>query len=321
MKTKLPKIEELLDAGVHFGHQTKRWHPKMEPYIYGVKKNIHIIDLERTEDLLKDACAFLYETAKRGEQIIFVGTKKQAREVVELEAKRCGAMYVTERWIGGTVTNFRIIKKNIDKLLSLMKRREEGDLEKYTKKERLLIDREIEKLQRNIGGIVNFKGTMGALFVVDSRREKTSIREAKIAGVKVVGLIDTNSDPASVDYVIPGNDDAIKSVAIILKAVSDAVEEGYLEYSKQSEKKEEPVVVVKEPEETKVQVSVAEAPRVIESFAEPEKGVEKTVQEVVLEPVAEVKVAVAKPEKVKTDAVKKPATAKKTAKKVTKGGK
>ena len=321
MKTKLPKIEELLDAGVHFGHQTKRWHPKMEPYIYGVKKNIHIIDLERTEDLLKDACAFLYETAKRGEQIIFVGTKKQAREVVELEAKRCGAMYVTERWIGGTVTNFRIIKKNIDKLLSLMKRREEGDLEKYTKKERLLIDREIEKLQRNIGGIVNFKGTMGALFVVDSRREKTSIREAKIAGVKVVGLIDTNSDPASVDYVIPGNDDAIKSVAIILKAVSDAVEEGYLEYSKQSEKKEEPVVVVKEPEETKVQVSVAEAPRVIESFAEPEKGVEKTVQEVVLEPVAEVKVAVAKPEKVKTDAVKKPATAKKTAKKVTKEGK
>ncbi|HLC93815.1 MAG TPA: 30S ribosomal protein S2, partial [Patescibacteria group bacterium] len=216
-KIKTPKIEELLDSGVHFGHQTKRWHPKMEPYIFSVRKNIHIIDLEQTEELLKNAGNFLYGKAANGEQIIFVGTKKQAREVVENEAKRCGALYVTERWIGGTLTNFRVIKKNIDKLVNLMKRRGEGELDKYTKKERLMIDREIEKLQRNIGGIIALRGSPGAVFVVDARRERTAIREAKRAGVPVVALVDTNSDPAGIDLVIPGNDDAIKSIAIILK--------------------------------------------------------------------------------------------------------
>ena len=267
-KYKTPKIEELLDAGVHFGHQTKRWHPKMEPYIFTARKNIHIINLEKTEEQLKKACDFLYETAKRGEQVIFVGTKKQAREVIELESKRCGALYVTERWIGGTITNFKIIKKNIDKLLTLMKRREEGDLEKYTKKERLLIDREIEKLLRNIGGIVNMKGVPGAVLVVDSRREKTAVREAKRFGVPVVGLIDTNSDPSLVDYVIPGNDDAIKSVALLLKAVSDAVEEGYKEFAKKGSDAEKAVEAAKVEEKTSVpetpKVSVAEAVRVAE---------------------------------------------------------
>lgn len=301
MKTKLPKVEELLDAGVHFGHQTKRWHPKMEPYIYGVKKNIHIIDLEKTEEQLKKAANFLYETAKKGEQIILVGTKKQAREVVELEAKRSGALYATERWIGGTITNFRIIKKNIDKLLSLMKRREEGELEKYTKKERLLIDREIENLQKNVGGIVNFKGTLGALFVVDSRRERTAIREAKRAGVPVVALVDTNSDPESIDYVIPGNDDAIKSIALILKVISDAIEEGYKEYVKSSEaKKEEPVTAeparVEQPavadastnNEAEVHVNITEAPRVIEETEYIEKEVDN-IEEPIIEEMPEKK--------------------------------
>src|SRR3989338_2368458 len=179
MAYKTPKIDQLLEAGVHFGHQVRRWHPKMEPYIFSVKKNVHIIDLEQTEELLKKACDFLFETAKNGGQIIFVGTKKQAREIIQIEAKRCGALYVTERWIGGTLTNFRVIKKNIDKLISLMKRRGEGELDKYTKKERLMIDREIEKLQRNIGGIIALRGTPGAVFVVDARRERTAIREAQ----------------------------------------------------------------------------------------------------------------------------------------------
>ena len=175
--------------------------------------------------------------------------------MVELEAKRCGALYVTERWIGGTITNFKVIKKNIDKLLNLIKRREEGDLAQYTKKERLLIDREIEKLQRDIGGIVGMRGAPGAVFVVDVRREKTSIREAKRSGVPVVALVDTNSDPTDIDYAIPGNDDAIKAIALILKVVSSAVEEGYREYAKTEEAKEKEVEGEKQEQAGEVEVS------------------------------------------------------------------
>ena len=240
----------------------------MEPYIFSVRKNIHIIDLEQTEELLKNAGNFLYGKAANGEQIIFVGTKKQAREVVENEAKRCGALYVTERWIGGTLTNFRVIKKNIDKLISLMKRRGEGELDKYTKKERLMIDREIEKLQRNIGGIIALRGSPGAVFVVDARRERTAIREAKRAGVPVVALVDTNSDPAGIDLVIPGNDDAIKSIAIILKAISSSVEEGYKEYATKNKAEKKAADEIKAEEvkasgdKAAVQISVNEAPHV-----------------------------------------------------------
>ena len=258
MAYKTPKIDQLLEAGVHFGHQVRRWHPKMEPYIFSVKKNVHIIDLEQTEELLKKACDFLFETAKNGGQIIFVGTKKQAREIIQIEAKRCGALYVTERWIGGTLTNFRVIKKNIDKLLSLKSKRISGELDKYTKKERLLIDREIEKLEKYIGGIVSLKGNPSAVFVVDPRRERTAVNESKSCGVPVVSLIDTNSDPSKVDYVIPGNDDAIKSVALILKTISDAILDGYKEYEKvlvagnvkEEEAKKE------QPEETKADAEV-----------------------------------------------------------------
>lgn len=204
----------------------------MEPYIYSVKKNIHIIDLEKTEDLLKKACDFLYGTAKNGGQIIFVGTKKQAREIVEIEAKRCGAFFVVERWLGGTITNYRVIKKNVDKLVELKRKREAGELEKYTKKERLLIDREIEKLEKFVGGIVGLRGIPQILFIVDPRREKTAAHEAKRAGVPIVSLIDTNSDPSGILHLIPGNDDAIKSIAIIVKTVADAVEEGYKDFEK-----------------------------------------------------------------------------------------
>lgn len=231
-KVKTPKIEELLAAGVHFGHQVRRWYPKMEKYIYTVKKNIHIIDLEQTEANLKDAAEFLYDTAKNGGQVILVGTKKQARDIIEIEAKRSGALFVTERWIGGTVTNFKVIKKNIDKLLSLIKRKEAGELEKYTKKERLLMDREIEKLQRYVGGIASLKGVPSAVVVIDTKREKTAIREANSFKVPVVALVDTNSDPSGVKYVIPGNDDAIKSIALILQTLGNAIEEGYKEFER-----------------------------------------------------------------------------------------
>ena len=238
-KYKTPTIEQLLDAGVHFGHQVKRWHPNMEPYIYTVKRNIHIIDLEQTERLLKEACEFLYETAKKGGKIVFIGTKKQARDIVGIEAKRAGAMYIMERWLGGIITNLAVIKKNnIDKLLELKRKKEKGELAKYTKKERLLIDREIERLERFVGGITMMTAAPDVLFAVDAKREKTAIREAKKAKIPVVALLDTNSDPTEIDYVIPGNDDAIKSIAIIVKAIADAVEQGYADYAKSTKEKE-----------------------------------------------------------------------------------
>ncbi len=255
----LPKIEELLEAGVHFGHQVRRWHPKMEPYIYGVKQNIHIIDLEITHKNLENACEFLYETASKGGQIIFVGTKKQAHDIVSIEAKRSGAMYVIERWIGGTITNHRVIRLNIDKLLNTIRKKELGELDKYTKKERLLIDREVEKLQRSIGGITALKGVPAALVVVDSKREKTAVREAVRSGVKVVGLVDTNSNPAGVDYVIPGNDDALKSIALILKSFGDAVEAGYKKYAKEAADKKAEIEAAQAAQLAATQAALAEA--------------------------------------------------------------
>lgn len=231
----------MLDAGVHFGHQIRRWHPKMEPYIYTVAKDIHIIDLEQSEKMLKTACEVLFNAAKAGKKIVFVGTKKQSRDIVELEAKRCGAMYVRERWIGGTVTNFSNIKRNLDKLIKYIKDRDEGNFEGRTKKERLLIDREIEKMLAVYGGIISMRSNPDILFVIDPKREKTAVREAKNAGIPTVAIVDTNADPTVVDYAIPGNDDAIKSIALLVKAVADAVEEGYKEFGKSKEQDSETI--------------------------------------------------------------------------------
>ncbi|MBN1162140.1 30S ribosomal protein S2 [Patescibacteria group bacterium] len=240
-KFNIPTIKEMISAGVHFGHRTRRWNPRMEQYIYTVKKGVHIIDLERTESLLKEACEFLYEVASKGGDVIFVGTKRQAAETIELEAKNCGAMYVTERWIGGTLTNIRTIRKNIDKLLDYLSKRDAGEFEKYTKMERLLIDREIEKLTVTYGGITNLRRLPKAIFIIDPRREKTAVKEAKRCNVPIVSLIDTNSDPTEVNYPIPGNDDAIKAILLVLKSISAAIKTGYKEYelSKKEEESEE----------------------------------------------------------------------------------
>lgn len=235
-KYDVPSQKDLLDAGVHFGHQVRRWHPGMEQYIYTVKKDIHIIDLEQTEELLKVACEYLHDVAAKGGQIIFVGTKKQARDMVKLEALRSGALYVNERWLGGTITNFDVIRKKMKKLAELLRQKEAGELKMYTKKERLLIDREIDKLNRYVGGIASLSDVPAALFIVDAKREKTAIAEAEAAKVDVVALIDTNTNPEGIKHVIPGNDDGIKSVALILKAVGDAVESGYKVYAEKLEK-------------------------------------------------------------------------------------
>lgn len=238
-KYNVPTIEELISAGVHFGHQVKRWHPSMEKYIYTAKRNIHIIDLEETEKLLKEAADFLYQLAKDGKKVIFVGTKKQARDIIENEAKNAGAMYVTERWLGGTITNFEIIKKNnIDKMIDLKSKMEKGEFDHYTKKERLLIDREIERLERYVGGLAEMKKMPDVLVVVDSRREKTAIREAIRAKIPVIALIDTNADPKGIDYPIPVNDDAIKSIAIVVKTLAAALIAGTKDYGEASKEKE-----------------------------------------------------------------------------------
>lgn len=290
---KLPKIEELYTAGVHFGHQLKRWNPKMEEFIYSAQKGLHIIDLSNTETQLKKACDHLYEVAKRGEQVIFVGTKKQAREVIEIEAKRAGAMYVSERWLGGTITNQEQIKKTVDTLLSNLAKKEKGEFAKYTKKERLMIDRDIEKMQKAVGGLVGLKNKPSAMFVIDSKREATAIKEANVSGVTVIGLVDTNSDPTHLDIAIPGNDDAIKSIVLITKALTDAIVAGYEEFAKISKEKKI------EKEAVKVEVKIApkaevkpEAKVAPKTEKEAAKEVKPTAKEVKKDEVVEpVKVA------------------------------
>lgn len=232
MKIKTPKIEELFEAGVHIGHQAKRWHPKMEPYLYSVENKVHVFDLEQTHDLLKNASEFLFNTAKKGGQIIFVGTKRQASNVIKAMAKKSGALYVNERWLGGTITNYKTIKRNMDKLVTSVRQREAGELQKYTKKERLLIDREIEKLEKYVGGLVGLRGAPDVLVVIDPRQEKTAVREPLRWKVPVIALVDSNTDPSNVAYPIPGNDDAIKSISLIVNTLAEAVEEGYKEFAK-----------------------------------------------------------------------------------------
>lgn len=240
MSTKytIPSIEELIDARVHIGHQIKKWHPNMEPYIYAGKKGIHVIDLEQTIISLQKACDAAYELAKEGKKIVFVGTKRQAKDIVELEAKNCGALYVTERWLGGTITNFPMLKKSIKKLLDYKEKKEKGEFSKYTKRERLLIDREIEKLEKYFGGLTALHGQPDALVIIDAKKEKTAIKEAQAKSIPVIAIVDTNTDPKTVDYAIAGNDDAIRSIAILLKSISSAIEEGYKEFAQKAAKKE-----------------------------------------------------------------------------------
>ncbi|HAI62858.1 TPA: 30S ribosomal protein S2 [candidate division WWE3 bacterium] len=253
----------------------------MEPYIYTVSKNIHIIDLEDTERLLKEACEFLNKMASEGKKIVFVGTKKQSKDIIKSEATRSGAMFVNERWIGGTITNFPTIKKNLDKLIKYIRGKETGEFDKYTKKERLLIDRETDKMNLVYGGILSLAETPDVLFVIDPKRERTAVKESQNAGIPVVAIVDTNADPTGIDYIIPGNDDAIKSVALLVRAIADAVEEGYKDFdkkgadqSKKDAKKAEPVSEDKDD----MVVTTTESPVVT---AEVEEIEEKLVVEVV----------------------------------------
>lgn len=220
-----PEIRELLIAGVHFGHQTQRWNPKMKRYIFTSKNGIYIIDLLKTLQCLKEARQRIYETVAEGESVLFVGTKKQAQEIVRQEAQRCGMFYVVERWLGGTLTNFQTIKKSIDRLLNLEKMSGNGTYDKLLKKEVLRLERKREKLERDLGGIKGMYKLPRLLYVVDAKKERIAVAEANRLGIPVVAIVDTNTDPDPIDYPIPGNDDAIKSIQLITKMISDAVME------------------------------------------------------------------------------------------------
>lgn len=217
-------LDQLLEAGVHFGHQTRRWNPKMKPFIFAQRNGIHIIDLRKTLDRLEAAQQAVREVALRGERVLFVCTKKQLRGVVEQEAQRSGSYYVTERWLGGMLTNFQTIRKQIRRLKELERGQEEGAFEFYTKKERLMLDRERTKLDKYLAGVKDMGRLPGAVFVVDAKRETIAVREASRLGIPIIAIADTNADPDLIDYPIPGNDDAIRSVSLIAKAMADAVE-------------------------------------------------------------------------------------------------
>jgi len=219
-------MKELLEAGVHFGHQTKRWNPKMKPYIFGARNGIYIIDLQKTVRMFNSAYAFIEDIVSKGKFILFVGTKKQSRDAIYEEANRCEMYYVHNRWLGGMLTNFQTIKKGIDRLNFLNEIKNDGTINRYPKKERLKMEKERVKLDNNLGGIRTMKGVPGALFIVDPKNEGIAVKEAKKLNIPVVSIVDTNCDPDPVDYIIPGNDDAIRAIRLITSRIADACIKG-----------------------------------------------------------------------------------------------
>jgi len=219
-------MKELLEAGVHFGHQTRRWNPKMKPYIYGARNGIYIIDLQQTVKMFDEVYQFIVRTVSQGEEVLFVGTKRQAQATIEEQAQRCGMPYVNHRWLGGTLTNFKVIRTSVERLKKIEEMAAEGKLDLLPKKEVLRVQREYAKLERNVGGIKNMERLPGALFVVDPNHEEIAVREARKIGIPVVAIVDTNCDPDMIDYIIPGNDDAIKAIRLFTTKIADACIEG-----------------------------------------------------------------------------------------------
>ncbi|MBL6989369.1 MAG: 30S ribosomal protein S2 [Bacteriovoracaceae bacterium] len=233
--SKALELKELLEAGAHFGHQTHKCNPKMKKYIYGERNGIHIIDLSKTIPLAQKAFDFLIKVASEGKPILFVGTKRQASEEIKNAASGCGAYYVTHRWLGGMLTNYKTISLSIDKLRKVERMKDNGDFALLTKKERGKIDKDVIKLERNLGGIKDMKKIPGAVFVVDPTSEKTAILEANTLGIPVVAVTDTNCDPTGIDYVVPGNDDAIRSISLFTQYFADSVRSGSGKQKKQGD--------------------------------------------------------------------------------------
>jgi small subunit ribosomal protein S2 len=229
-----PEIRELLEAGVHFGHQTRRWNPKMKPFIFAARNGIYIIDLSKTLNALEQAKKKVREVVQAGKSILFVGTKKQAREVILSEVPRCSGFYVTERWLGGMLTNFNTIKNSIKKLKDIERMKTDGTLEKFTKKERSRIEHEAAKLTKVLTGIKEMNYLPGLVIVVDAKKEKIAVAEASKLGIPIIGVIDTNADPDPIDFPIAGNDDAIKSIRVLLRQIVDAAVEAQSTVSQES---------------------------------------------------------------------------------------
>jgi small subunit ribosomal protein S2 len=219
-------MRDLLEAGVHFGHQTRRWNPKMRRFIFTERGGIYIIDLTQTQDLLQEAYDFARNVGERNGTILFVGTKKQAQDAVENEAKRAGMPYVNHRWLGGLLTNWRTMSDRIERLHELRRLKEEGQLDLLPAKERISMEAELEKLEQNLGGVAEMRRQPDAVFIIDLRKEQLAVREARRLGLPVIALVDTNADPDEADYVIPGNDDAIRACSLITRVLADAIEEG-----------------------------------------------------------------------------------------------
>ena len=219
-------LRQLLEAGVHFGHQTSRWNPKMRPYIFTARNGIHIIDLQQTQSMLDEACGFVRDLVAGGEKILFVGTKQQAQDTIRESCERSGQFYVTHRWMGGMLTNFSVIQRQLKRLQELRGIRDRGDFERMTKKEANVLEDELDRLERNFGGMVDMKRLPGSLFVVDCRKERLAVGEANKLGIPVVAITDSNCDPDLIQHVIPGNDDAIRAVRLITNLVTEAIVEG-----------------------------------------------------------------------------------------------
>ena len=273
-----PIVKELLEAGVHFGHQTHRWNPKMKRYIFGAKNGIYIVDLEKTARGLAQAKEFLRSVAAKGGPILFVGTKRQAQSIIKQESTRCGQYYVNLRWLGGLLTNFATVKKSIERLKSLRQMREDGGMARITKKEAAMAEKEIAKFEKVLSGICEMPGLPKAIYLIDAKREETAIAEARRLKIPVVALVDTNSNPDVIDYVIPGNDDAIRSIRLVTSILADAILEGHQLYqaglaeqaAKQAEEKAKVEAAREREEQEAAEREKAAAARAPAAAAEPE---------------------------------------------------
>lgn len=307
-------MKQLLEAGVHFGHQTRKWNPKMKPYIFTSRNDIHIINLEETTVLVDKAYAFVRDMAASGKSVLFVGTKKQAQEAVKEEAERCGMYYVNSRWLGGCLTNFKTIRKRIDRLNKLWQMEKVGEFDLLPKKEVALLKAERAKLENNLGGIKEMRELPGVIFVVDPTKEHICVKEAINLHIPVVALVDTNCDPSGIDYVIPGNDDAIRSVKLIASAIADAVieaKEGVSAVVKPKEEDEEEVVDLKAVlSEVKPNIELAESAEEEKKNGKKKKTAKKPAKK---EELKEEKAEEAKAEE-KTEEAAEPAKEKKTRK-------
>ena len=259
-------MKQLLEAGVHFRHQTRRWNPKMKPYIFGARNGIHIIDLQKTVRLFRTSYDFVVKIVSEGYSVLFVGTKKQAHDAIVEESERCGMFFMVNRWLGGTLTNFQTIQKSINRLKELEAMKDDGTINRYTKKEALKMEKELEKLEKNLGGIKNMDELPGAVFVVDPKREKIAVNEARKLGIPVVAIADSNCDPEEIDFIIPGNDDAIRAIRLICSKIAEACIEGH---SIAEERLRAEAELKKEKEEAEAEAE-AEALK-----PEPEEGGEK----------------------------------------------